>query len=357
MSLYWPQKALLHDHLDGSFPLVSILPRLFDLSGKNYPFEHWSGVHADMAKLFKDPQIDIVKKFSNTTGVMQNPNTLFLAAENYVRVRACQGFKYCEATIAPQYHVFGDNIYKAGFLKEKNVVEYLIAGIKSGEQQFPDVEVNILFSIGREVSSDEAVRLVNIAGECERDYVVGIGLVCDEAAHPPEKHRAMFKRAKELGFKTTCHAGEWCHHQFQKPDWERDKDWLLRNIRIAAHDLGVDRLGHAIPLAYDHHLIKYVLERNIGVEGCPASNLSSGLIPDTKYLKIRELLEAGVLYSLNPDDDLFMPDLSEVFQTCNDEYSFTEEEKNKLLRNPWLSRFGNRKEHKLACRQASFNPT
>lgn len=337
---HWPQKALLHDHLDGSNTLVPILPRLFELSGKKYPLDPFGDVHIDMAKLFKDPQIDIVQKFSNTTGVMQSRETLSLAAENYVRVRNLQGLEYCEATIAPQYHVFGG-------LTEKEVIEALIEGIKKGETNLPNLEVNILFTVGREVSSEEAVRLVNFAGECDRNYVVGIGLVCDESAHPPEKHRAMFKRAKELGFKTTCHAGEWCHHPFQKPDWKRDRDWLLRNIRIAVYDLEVDRLGHAIPLAYDRYLIRAVLERNICVEGCPASNLSSSLIPNTQYLEIRELLEAGILYSLNTDDDLFMPNLDEVFQICNDEYYFTEEEKAKLINNAWLSRFGNRKDHKF----------
>lgn len=336
----WPQKAILHDHLDGSITLVPILPKLFELSGKKYPFYQFGDIHADMANLFKDPQIDIVQKFSNTTSVMQSRETLSLAAESYVRVRAQQGLEYCEATIAPQYHVFGS-------LTEKQVVEALIEGIKRGEEQFPNVEVNLLFTVGVRVSSEEAVRLVNMASECNRDYVVGIGLVCDEAAHPPEKHRAMFKRAKELGFKTTCHAGEWCHHSFEKPNWKRDRDRLLRNIRIAIYDLEVDRLGHAIPLAYDRYLIRAVLERKIGIEGCPASNLSSGLIPNTKYLEIRQLLEAGVPYSLNPDDDLFMPGLDEVFQICDDEYHFTEEEKQKLLKNPWLARFGNRKEYKF----------
>lgn len=336
----WPQKTILHDHLDGSRALVPVLPKLFELSGKKYPFDPLGDVHGDMAKLFKDPQIDIVQKFSNTTGVMQSRETLSLAAESYVWVRAQQGFEYCEATIAPQYFVFGG-------LTEKEVVEALIEGIKIGEENFPNIEVNLLFAVGREVSSEEAVRLVNIASKCDRNYVVGIGLVCDEAKDPPEKHKAMFKRAKELGFKTTCHAGEWCHYSFQKPDYERDRDWLLRNIRIAVYDLEVDRLGHAIPLAYDIFLMDAIRERNIAIEGCPGSNLSSGLIPNTGYLKIRELLAFDINYSLNPDDDLFMPELDEVFSICDGEYCFTEEEKQKLLRNPWIARFSSRKEHKF----------
>ncbi len=335
----WTQRILLHDHLDGSATLVPILPRLFELSGKEYPFDPNGDVQGDMVNLFKDPQIDIVHKFSNTTGVMQRWDILSLVAQNYVHVRALQGFKYCEATIAPQYFTFGG-------LTVQETVEALINGIIVGEQKFPNVEVNLLFTVGREVSSEEAVKLVEVADRCDRNYVVGIGLVCDEAAHPPEKHKAMFRRAKELGFKTTCHAGEWVHHPAKgKADWFRDRYQLLKNIQIAIFGLKVARLGHAIPLAYAGDLMKAVRDRNIAIEGCPGSNLSSGLIPNTKYLKIRELLAEGINYSLNPDDDLFMPNLNEVFQICNAEYHFTEEERQKLLRNPWLARFGNRKEH------------
>lgn len=351
---YWKQRVLLHDHLDGSFTMASILPRLFRLSGKKYPFNPHGNVHADFAKLFKDPHINIVEKFSNTTGVMQSSEALSLAAENYVQVRSRQGFLYCEATIAPQYHIprkmFEDGILNSnGFIKKdvaealKGVVRALIEGIRRGEAGYIDIEVNLILAIGRELESLEAIRLVQVFAECEREYIAGIGLVCDEASHPPEKHKPMFLIAKELGFKTTCHAGEWCHLSHEKPNALKDKGFLLRNIRTAVYDLQVDRIGHAIPLAYDKTLTKAVLDRKIGVEGCPGSNLSSGLIPNTAYLKIRDLLDAGVLYSLNPDDDLFMPDLNEVFQTCNDEYRFTEDEKSKLLVNPWLSRFGNRK--------------
>ena len=106
-------------------------------------------------------------------------------------------------------------------------------------------------------------------------------------------------------------------------------------VLVAADGVGIKRKLNNIDL---------VVQR---LEGCPGSNLWSGLIPDTRYLKIKELLALDVNYSLNSDDDLFMPELDEVFNICDKEYHFTEEEKLKLLRNPWLSRFGNRKEHKI----------
>lgn len=327
----------LHDHLDGSRAILPVLKDLFEMSGKKYPFQGSPAEqHEAVKRVFDDPQVNIVEKFSNTTGVMQSKDTLALAAESYTRERQKSGFRYCEATIAPQYHVFGG-------LRVQEVVEALIEGIKRGEAACEEkIEVNLIFTIGREIDPQDAVRLVEAAAECDRRYVVGIGLACDEAAHPPEKHKPMFARAKELNFGTTCHAGEWAR---VRPDYWRDEKALLKNIRTAVFDLGVDRVGHAIPLAYDPKLVAHMVKYMVAVEGCPGSNLSTKLIPNVAYLRIRELLDTGVLYSLNQDDDLFMPDLAETFTLCDAEYRFTNEEKAKLENNAWLTRFGERRKY------------
>ena len=185
--------------------------------------------------------------------------------------------------------------------------------------------------------------------ECDKDvrpYLAGINLVCDEAKNPPEKHIKMFRRAKQLGWKTACHVSEWVHDpDTQEPDLFRDLPQMLKNIRTAVFNLEVDRLEHAIALPYSPELMEYVRLRKIGVAGCPGSYLCSELLPnnDVGALKLRDMLAGGILYSLGPDDDLFMATLDEVFQLCNDKYRFTEEEKRQLLLNPWLTRFGNRR--------------
>src|SRR3989344_261989 len=241
------QKVLLHDHLSGSRPMMKILKQLHELNDKPYPFSGSPEEQENQVKaLFQNAQIDIVKKFSNTTGVLQTREALILAAETYVRSRAEEGFEYCEMTIATQY------LTSRG-LTSKQVIEALIEGITHGEADYPKMETNILFSVGREIDADAAVRLVDEAAECDRDYVVGIGLVCDEADHPPQKHIKMFKRAKQLGFKTTAHAGEWIH---ARPRHNDDRVSLLQNILTAILDFRVDRIGHAIPLASDLGLVK-----------------------------------------------------------------------------------------------------
>ncbi|MDO8496068.1 MAG: hypothetical protein Q7S43_01300 [bacterium] len=332
-----------HLHLDGSEGLIPIFYDLHRLSRKPFGLNPRQELKPQITQLFHNPHQGMVEIFKTTTDILQNPVTLFLATEQCVIFYARKGLKYIELTIAPQYLTRGDGIWSKGF-SIKEAIDTMVEGIKSGEDKAQlegsNIEANLLISVGREISSEEAVCLVNIAGACDHNYVVGIGLVCDEAHHPPEKHIPMFKRAKEWGFKTTCHAGEWATIP---PNFEKDLPLLIKNIRTAVIDLGVDRIGHATALAYDKELVKMIADKNIGIEGCPVSNLVCKVIPDLKSLKIRELLEAGILYSLNPDDDIFMPDFNEVFQLCNDAYKFTPEEKQQMRLNVWKTRFGNRK--------------
>ena len=332
-----------HIHLDGSEGLIPIFYDLHRLSRKPFGLDRWKELKPQITEVFCDPHNGIVEVFKTTTDILQNPVTLFLATEQCVVFYARKGLKYIELTIAPQYLTRGDGIWSKGS-GIKEAIEILIVGIKSGEDKAKlegnDIEADLLISIGREISSEEAVSIVNIAGECDHNYIVGIGLVCDEAGHPPEKHIPMFKRAKKLGFKTTCHAGEWITIP---PNFEKDIPLLLKNIKTAVIDLCVDRVGHATALAYDKELVKMIVDKNIGIEGCPLSNLICRIIPDLKSLKIRELLEANILYSLNSDDDIFMPDLDETFRLCNDVYNFTLEEKQQMRLNAWKTRFGNRK--------------
>ncbi len=193
------QKVLTHDHLDGSYPLLAILPLMYEMSGKKLPFSE-GNLQQEVKRWFRQ-DMDIREKFEVTKDIMQKRETLALAAQAYVNARAIQGCRYCELTIAPQYHT------RQG-LSEEEVIDALIEGIQEGESRHNGIEVNIIDAINREVEPDEAIQLVNAASRCNRDYVVGIGLVCDESAFPPERHRRMFWRAKDLGFKTTCHAGE-----------------------------------------------------------------------------------------------------------------------------------------------------
>ncbi len=343
---YWPQTALLHDHGDGANPLGNnhMLTQLQIMAGMRVdPRLDYTQIYRQR---FLNVHANIIEAFSHINKLLQTWDALYLTAWNHVVTRAKQGFLYDEVMFAPQYHCFGG-------LTPKKVVEALVAGIKQAEKDYPNMEANLLLAIGRELRPQKAIQLLKVLEKCDRRYVVGANIVCDENKFPPERHRKTIEYALNAGINIEVHASEWVRRPKQIPDLQRDLPILIKNLWVVL-DLfkkfkskAKRRIGHGIALPYDHWVMDFVADEEIGVTGCPGSNLQGHNIPDLKSLKIREMLSRGVLWSMNPDDDFFQPDLNEVFGLCDTEYCFTEEEKYKLINNAWISRFGNRKKHKF----------
>lgn len=329
------------DHVDGSNTLRSILANNHRLSKKHYPFNQLLDQEEQIKKWFllPRPQANIIEKFSLTTGVMQNPATIFNTAENFVLIRGRQGFKYCDATIAPQYHIFGDEVCLKGTLSEKNVVEILLNGLRSGEKKFAkenplkQIEANLIFGIGREVPLEESLRLVKIALQFTPEEVPAIDFVCDESKYPLQIHTNAIRFAQSEGRDVHAHAGEWVNGANEEPNLEKDLPQLLENIRIAV-SLGCKIINHARVLAYDKPLMEKVAELGIGISSCPGNYLASGYIKNIEELRLAEQLEAGVKIFLDHDDDLFFPTLNEVAHMCLGS-GLTMAHLKQMLKNSW----------------------
>jgi len=352
--------CLHHDHADGAITNLEKIPEYYRLSGMEMPaqirdFRNLGDLRQKVVAWYTNPQIDMPTKFGLLTNVLQNPDTLFLFGYQYVKVRAGQGVRYCEATFAPQYHVRGDNKSKAA-LTEKEVVDAFLAGTTAAEKDYPQIEANALVTIGREIVDPEhpewggiprAKKIIDIIAEGDRSRLVGVGLVSDEAAYPPEMHVEIFNYANERGIPVDAHAGEWANLPGQDPNSPKVIAKLMQNMRTAVYTLKIKRGSHFRLLSRDKELCKYMIDNNIGVSSCPGSYLYSGLIKDVRELELDVLLDMGLLVSLHPDDDLFMDDINKVFWDCLKAYNFTPFQVKQLRRNAWLTRFGNRKEHKI----------
>ena len=368
----------LHDHGDGAITNLEALPTYYSMGELEMPpevreYQSLEDLHKKVSVWYSNPQIDIVRKFGLITNILQSAESLFLFGYQYTKTRADQGMRYCEMRFAPQYHTRGKPVKGKngeitftgeGALSIKEIVAAVIEGIKAAEEEFPSIEVNLILCVDRAVDPETAVNLIRAFADCDRDYVVGVDLACDEASHPPLKHRAMYDAARHMEFKTTCHAGEWVvnrapdqYNTAQKirANFLEDLGALMQNVRDAVWQLHVNRVGHAIPLGHylailqqtgrvgSDRLYNDLREYEIGIEGCPASNVWCGHITGPTSLNIRALMNLNLLYSLNQDDDLFMPGLEETFEICDKEYQFTPGEIAKLRTNAWNSRFGRRK--------------
>lgn len=76
--------------------------------------------------------------------------------------------------------------------------------------------------------------------------------------------------------------------------------------------LGTKRIGHGFDLVNNPALIDRVVEKDIGIEICPISNLVLGYTLDMRWHPIRNLMKKGVAVTISSDDPTFwgVPDLS-----------------------------------------------
>lgn len=344
--------CLLHDHIDGSIAMLEILPELYRMSGKELPaylrdYANLDEFHKKVIAWFSDPRIDIVTRFNLVTDVLQNKDTLHLAGYQYVRVRAGQKNRYCEGTIASHYHTRGDNKSNAK-LTDKEAVDALVEGIKAGEKEFSAFEGNVLATIGRELietkGEDEVLRIFRELSACDPAYVVGRGLVCDEAKYPPYLYVKVLNEARRRGYTVDpwCpHAGEWANLPGEDPNSLEVTARLLDNQRIAIYQMKAQRGEHFRLIYLDPELCSYMADHNIGVASCPESY--SWMIKNYKELNLDLVRKKGVRVSLNPDDDLFMKGMPLVWQKCKEDYDFTEEDEFGFRVDAWKLHLGNRK--------------
>lgn len=342
--------CLLHDHADGAAPIGRILPWLYERNGKHVPSR--VDLKEFVRAKFTDPHTDIIEAFSHITGLLQSEETIFGAAKNHVIVRAQEGIHYDEFILAPQYHLFGE------FRKEAKtdpvramarVIGAVVAGIKEGEKLYPEIEANFIIGIGRELPTLKAIEVIKALEKSDRNYAVGANIVCDESAFTPELHSETFQYADAAEINFEFHAGEWVRKPGQLPNFVRDLPMLLKNVAtvlrlyVRSRSKTKKRIGHGIALPYSPRLLERAIDHQIGVTGCPGSNLQGHNIPNIGALVIRSVLKCGLLWSMHPDDDFFQPNINEVFQMCDEVYHFTEEERLRMRVNAWKTRFGNRK--------------
>lgn len=309
-------QGLLHDHIDGSIAMLDILPELYQAEGLTVPhttLEGWQG-------FFADPSVNLVKKFGAVTSVLQTKDALHLAGYTYGKVRHSQGLRYVEGKFAPQYHTRD--------LSLRDATAALIGGLRAAENDF-GIVIMPQVCIGREADPDLGVEVAKVVMEYDGEVV--LDMACDEGSHPPEKHLPAYRLTFGSKVKRDCHAGEWVRNN-GTPSWIYNQR-LLRNVDTAVFKLKCHGIGHGIPLSQDQELLTYMVDNGVRVAGCPLSNLHAGFISSLKDLEIGRLLESGLLYTINVDDDLLFPSVRELEIACEEAYGFNDFEWAKLHQN------------------------
>ena len=120
-----------------------------------------------------------------------------------------------------------------------------------------------------------------------RDQVTAVDLAGDEGGFPAPLFVEHFKRVRDAGLHVTIHAGE-----VLGPE----------SVWSAINDLGAERIGHGYRSIEDPALVDHLVEKGIGLECCPTSNLHISAISDYASHPIKPLADKGVKFCLNTDD-------------------------------------------------------
>src|SRR5690554_5097978 len=113
--------------------------------------------------------------------------------------------------------------------------------------------------------------------------VVGFGLSNDERRGDTAEFAAAFRIARRAGLAGVPHGGE-----------------LLgpESVREVLSALEPRRIGHGVRAVEDRRVLQQLAERGIGLEVCPASNVSLGVFAEPGEVPLRTLVDSGVHVAL-----------------------------------------------------------
>jgi len=305
-------KAELHLHIEGSLT-PELMWRLAEKHSVSLPYASVEEIEA--AYNFEDLQ-SFLDLYYAGAGVLRDEDDFFALMWEYLTRCHEDNIVHTEIMFDPQTHTerdIGFDVFMPGFLKamEKAKDEY---GISS----------YLIMSFLRHLPEDAAFDTLS-AAEPYYEHITAVGLDSSELGHPPSKFERVFKKAKALGFKIVAHAGE-----------EGPASYIWEAIEL----LDVDRIDHGVRCQEDEALMALLKERQIPLTVCPLSNLKLCVIDDMKDHNIVQLLNTGLLVTVNSDDPTYFGGfLNDNFEALHESLGIDEKIIRTLVANSFKASF------------------
>jgi adenosine deaminase len=272
-------KVELHCHVEGTVRPGTVI-ELARKAGRPLPVE-------DPSELYRYDSLD---SFLAIFWLVQE---MLVSRDDWARIAyeslidgAAHGLRYRETFFTPARHLaMGQNLGE--------IVAGLTDGIEAAEAE-TGVRCRLIADVDRAYGPGPALELVEQVGELRRsgkaDRIIGIGADSTELGVVLRAFAPAFARARELGLRRTCHAGEAVG---AGPE----------NIRTAIEVLGAERIDHGVAIAEDAALIREVADARIPLTVCPTSNVViANRYQSLSEHPLLELRDAGLLVTINTDD-------------------------------------------------------
>lgn len=267
-------KTELHIHIEGTLE-PEMMFEMGERNGVQLPFGSVEEVRA--AYEFDDLQsfLDI---YYQAAEVLQTEDDFAQLMEAYLRRAASDGVRHAEIFFDPQTHT------------ERGIdIGTVIRGLAHGRQKVAEVSSTLILCFLRHLSPDSAVEVFEQARPY-LGYLQGVGLDSGELGNPPELFAEAYRRAVEARLRPVAHAGE-----------EGPAEYVWSALDV----LGVERIDHGVRAADDPTLVERLVREQIPLTMCPLSNQKLQVFPDLGDHILKELMDAGVLVTVNSDDPAY----------------------------------------------------
>ncbi len=270
-------KAELHMHIEGSLEpeLIFALARR---NGVSIPYASVEDLRRAYA--FTDLQSFLDIYYAGASVLLKEQDFHDMAWA-YLERAAADNVVRAEMFFDPQTHT-----------ARGVAMETVIAGLHRACVDADDrlgVSAALILCFLRHLSEDDALATLEQALPY-RDKFIGVGLDSSEVGHPPEKFARVFARCRELGLHLVAHAGE-----------EGPPAYVWSALDV----LKVERIDHGVQSTKDPALMRRLAQDRIPLTVCPLSNLKLCVFPDMAQHNLGELLDAGLVATVNSDDPAY----------------------------------------------------
>jgi aminodeoxyfutalosine deaminase len=319
--IYRLPKVELHLHLEGAVRPETLLELSRDKPGLRRKVEDWTAARRSQRYRYTNFR-DFLVAFGIVSLLIETPQDYALITTRLIEWLAEQNVRYAEI------------IFAAGVLLWKkqpmDAVFEAVAAAAEESMARTGVRVKWIFDATRQFGLDHVREVMLWAARYRARGVVAFGIGGDEAAGPAKLFPNIFKEARDLGLHCVAHAGEACGPE---------------SIRDAVELLGAERIGHGLTAVRDAGVMALLRERQIPVEVCPSSNVSTGLIARFEDHPLPRFLQSGLLVTLNSDDPcMFGTSLCQEFLQAAQCFDLSAQNLTDLCRNAVRASFLNEDE-------------
>ncbi len=289
-------KAEIHCHIEGAADPNLVL-RLAGKYGLNLDDTIRDGqyVWSDFTSF--------LNAYDRASAVFRAPDDYRWLTYDYFSRLATQGAIYGE--------VFGSSDHAALMgISYVDLVEAIAAGIEDARQDH-GIEGRIIMTCVRHLGPEAAEAVANQVADNPHPMVTGFGMGGDERSFTAEDFAPAFAIAGDAGLGLTAHAGEFGG---------------AKSVEDVLDHLGVSRIGHGVRSIENPTLIERLVQEDITLEVCPASNIALSVYPNYQRHPLRQLVDAGVRVTLNSDDPpFFHSTLENEYALASQHFGFDQE--------------------------------